>query len=153
MSDEQKDEKKEYIAVLPESFLPEFEGERIDRAFRIEPRLESVVFGLPVPKTDKDAQKYYGCDLGTLIEKGVKQVSYDKDTGIRKMIKENPEATADQLGALFATDLATIPSKKERKQGAKRQQAIGSQVEQLAASRGLTTEEVIEMLKGMPAKA
>lgn len=150
MADNETTEKKvEYISVET-SLFPDFDGERIDRAFRIKKRLESLTFGLPVPRNEEEAKQYYGCELATLIEKGVKQMSYDKDSGIRKMLKDKPDASIESLTEQLQKDLPTLPSKKERKQVAKKEQALGRQVKDIAEKLNLTTEEVIKRLQSMP---
>lgn len=146
MTDTEKKDKVEYTPVQT-SLFPDFEGERIDRSFRVKPRLESLIFELPVPKTEEEAQKYYGCDLGTLIEKGAKQMSYDKDSGIRKLLAEDPNVSIEAITEKFMADLPTLPSKKERKAVAKKQQAVGSEVEKIAAELNMTTAEVIAKMR------
>ena len=146
MNDTEKKEKIEYIDI-PFILFPDFDGDRIDRDFYLgKGRAEKIRFGLPVPRTDEESQQFYGCPLSVLIEKGVKQASYDKDSGARKLLADNPEAEVEAIGQKFQEDLPALPTKRERRSEDKK---LAGAVKAAAKATGLTTEEILAKLRAM----
>lgn len=142
---ETKKEKIEYVD-LPYAMFADFVGDRIDRHFRIPERAENLVFGLPVPKDDDEAMRFYGVNLAVLIEKGVKQASYDKDSGIRKLLADKPETESDALALQFENDLPSLPTKREKKSALK---AKANEMTRLEKESGMTAAEILAALKSM----
>jgi hypothetical protein len=105
---------------------------------------------LPVPATDEEAQELYSCKLADLVEAGVLQLSYDRDTSLGNMIVTALEAKTD-FGKLadtsaYATELEKsmrVPS--ERKPSVvKELKKKVSAVDALLAKYGVTNLEELE---------
>lgn len=87
MADKEKVVKKELIGIKLDIF-PEFTGARVSRDVKIGDGTHKFTVGIPIPKNDEEAKSLYGMTIAKLIEKGAKQLSYDRDTDIGNMVKE-----------------------------------------------------------------
>lgn len=111
---EGKVEKVELLGIALEIF-PKWTGKRTSRDVKIGDGEHKFSVGLPVPSNDEEAKRLYDTTLADIIERGVKQLSYGKDTEVTKKIKADLKAGVNfgklkdtsPYGNLFETDLST----------------------------------------------
>ena len=163
MAEELKKEKKPDRTGILLSIFKRWTGKRIERRIGIEgtsydkdgngKKLKTNYFfdtQLPVPATDAEAQELYSCNLADLIEAGVLQLSYDRDTSLGNMIVTALEAKTD-FGKLadttaYATELEkSLKTPAERKPSATKElKKKVSAVDALLAKYGVTNLEELE---------
>ena len=118
--------KKVELVGINLNIFSNWNGPRVTRDVKIGDGLHKFVTGLPVPRSNEEAQDLYKVKLEELIEKGVKQLSYDRDTNLGKEIKkakdkedvdfgEMDEDSADGFAEILEDELSTP---KVRKVGA-----------------------------------
>jgi hypothetical protein len=119
MAEEGKTKKVERVGILL-SIFKNWTGKRTERRIGIEgtsydkdgkgTKLKTKFFfdtKLPVPTTDAEAQELYSCNLSDLIEAGVIQLSYDRDTSLGNMIVSALEKQTDFAQLADTTTYAT----------------------------------------------
>ena len=148
MAEEEKEKAVELKSVFVEIY-PDWPGDREIRDFRFGDKLHKFSVGLPVPKTDQEAQDIYGADLAYLIKKGVKQHSYDNDTNLGNKFAEalkagtDPSTLAPMVADTLEVDL--IYTEKERKTGE------ATQLKAAKAELGMSLSEMITLAKKVKA--
>jgi len=146
MADNETEKKKiDYMEEQVDLF-PEWTGARVERRAHIPTREMALKFSVPVPTNDEEALSMFGCDLGTIIEKGVIQITYDKDSWIDDWKKDpaHAESTPEEFGQEFEKNLVSIPTKKEKRSEIK---AKAADMKKLEKATGLTVDQILAKLK------
>jgi len=141
-------EKKNKIEYMEErvDLFQNWTGVRIERRTHIPARELAILFTLPVPSTDEEAQSMFGCDMATIIEKGVIQITYDKDSFVDDWKKDptHAESTPEEYGQEFEKSLVSIPTKREKRSELKTKAA---DMKKLEAATGLTVDQILAKLR------
>jgi hypothetical protein len=141
---------KELNSIFVEIF-PDFDGSRVARDIRYGDGENKFTVSLPVPRTDEEAGEFYSTTLAALIEKGVKQHSYDRDTLLGAFLKAELEkgteadALAEQIAEKFEDELSTEP---ERKAPSGEKAAL----KQAKAELGMSVAEMVAFIKEQKAQ-
>lgn len=143
-----KDKAVELKSIFCEIYS-DWTGDRVGRDFRFGDKVHKFSVGLPIPKTDDEAQALYGTDLAYFIKKGVLQHSYDCDTNLGNKFVEAIKAgvAVDTLPPVVAETLEEdlIYVEKERKAGE------ASQLKAAKAELGMSLTEMIALAKKVKA--
>jgi len=152
MADENGTNGKEKAVELKSIYCeiyPDWQGDRVGRDFRYGDKVHKFSVGLPIPKTDEEAQDLYGVGLGYFIKKGVLQHSYDSDTNLGNKFEAAVKAgtAADTMPSIVSDTLEVdlIYTEKERKTGE------ASQLKAAKAELGMSLSEMIALAKKVKA--
>ena len=112
-----EDTKKELISIKPENFFSDWDGTRVKRDVRVTGTDYKLEFNLPVPATAEEVAEMYKIDNATeVLAIAVKQISYNRDTDLRKNITEADidwsTADGEAQAELFQNCLTNPPEKK-----------------------------------------
>jgi len=145
MAETEKKEKIEYDEFRIDLF-GDWTGSRVDRRTHVPARALAILFTLPVPTNDAEAQQMYGCDMATIVEKGVVQISYDKDSFIDDWKKDpaHADSSPEDFGVEFEKSLVSTPTKREKRSEVK---AKAADMKKLEAATGLTVDQILAKLK------
>ena len=110
---------------------------------------------IPVPTTEEDAQKFYNCDLASLVEAGVIQKWYgarEVDKVIEEIYtgSENPESDAAMAKVQAAVN-STRFEKTIRKSASKEMKALASELKGLNMSPAEAMALIKKIKAGQPA--
>lgn len=147
MADTNGTEKKkiEYMEERVDLFQS-WSGTRVERRTHIPARELAILFTVPVPATDEEAQSMFGCDMSAIIEKGVIQITYDKDSFVDDWKKDpaHADSTPEEYGQEFEKSLVSIPTKREKRSELKTKAA---DMKKLEAATGLTVDQILAKLR------
>ena len=140
--------KKELISIKPENFFSDWDGTRVKRDVRVTGTDYKLEFNLPVPATAEEVAKMYKIDNATeVLAIAVKQISYNRDTDLRKNITNADidwsEADGEAQAELFQNSLTNPPERKTSET---------KKVKSVLSKYGLSAEELDEVLAQMKAK-
>jgi len=143
--------KKELIAITPEIF-PDFTGKRVPRDLRVKDTDYKLSFNLPVPSTVAEVASMYDVSEEDVLAIAVKQVSYNRDSALRKHLTDNgpgidwEEADGENEARIFVADLQKAPERKmsEKAAKAKERDAKLSRVDNILAKYGVSSLEELE---------
>jgi len=128
---------------------PDWQGDRVGRDFRFGDKVHKFSVGLPIPKTDEEAQDLYGTNLAYFVKKGVLQHSYDSDSNLGHKFVEALRAgtAADAMPAVVSETLEVdlIYIERERKTGE------ASELKAAKAELGMSLSEMIALAKKVKA--
>lgn len=145
MSDTNGEKKVKELASIHVEAWGDWAGERFARDIRTGDGKTKFTVGLPVPKTDEEADSLYGIPLAFLIRKGVKQHSYDSDSNLANKIADAlkaGQATSD-MPAMVADTLENdmIFTEKEKKA------SEASALKQAKTELNMSLTDMIEFIK------
>ena len=140
--------KKELISIKPENFFSDWDGTRVKRDVRVTGTDYKLEFNLPVPATAEEVAEMYKIDNATeVLAIAVKQISYNRDTDLRKNITDADidwsEADGEAQAELFQNSLTNPPERKTSET---------KKVKSVLSKYGLSAEELDEVLAQMKAK-
>jgi len=88
-------EKRTELTSISIILHEEYDGPRVMRDVRCGDGKNKFSVSIPSPRTNEEAKELYNIDLNFLIDKGVKQHSYDADTDAGNLITEKIKAGID----------------------------------------------------------
>ena len=133
------------------SLFEDFDGARVSRDIRYGDGKNKFSVSLPIPRNEDEADRFYASTMADLLEKGVKQHSYDRDTALGNFLKEQREkgtavsALATEIGPKFEAELSTTP---ERTPSAEK-----TILKQAKAELGMSVAEMVEFVRANKAAA
>lgn len=145
MTEENGEKKGKELESIFVGAWSDWSGGRASRDVRTGDEKSKFTVGLPIPKTDEESQDLYGVDLAFLIEKGVKQHSYDSDTNLGNKISDWLKVGADMkdkagdVAGILETDM--IYSPKEKKAGE------ASKLKAAKAELNMSLDEMVAFVK------
>lgn len=151
MAEENGKEKAVELESINIEAWSDWAGERVQREIRTGDKKTKFSVGLPLPTNDAQAQELYGCSLATLIRKGTKQHSYDKDGDLANTIagwlKAGDTMTNHADDVALAVEIDFKAPDKERKGESPEEKAARKELESIKKSSKLTYAEMLAKIK------
>ena len=145
------EEKATELASINCDAWADWTGPRVNRDIRTGDKKTKFSVGLPIPTTDEEAQDLYGVPLARLIEKGVKQHSYDKDTDLSNTIagwlKAGDDMTTKADDVALACEEDFKAPDKERKGESATEKAERKELAKIKKESGLSYAQILAKLK------
>jgi hypothetical protein len=133
------------------ALIPDWTGQRISRDIRFADLGLKLEVQLPVPQDDAEAQEIYGKTLAEIIALGCKQASYGPDNTLKGWIADNVgndlADNTEEIMAEYARLLSAPPEPRVRSAEKKESVKVGKTVTTLSTSQGLTSDQMMEVMK------
>lgn len=147
---------KELVSIFVECF-PEYDGPRVNTDKRVGDGIHKYSMSLPAPRDAETHAEVYGphFTFENCIDNGNRQRGYDDANAIKNLCQEavieggNDPNDEEMIDAVREAMEEAMCREATRRVGgkAKKQRETGKKVENLAASLGLTEDEIFKLIK------